>query len=178
MLEGINLQVLDNVLGNAGSDSVELLTGPGMIRGNYVEITEQTHVAIGSDRGNSIQMSDNTVHVRKGGKLDIGFRSWTDSQRHVINGNVLIVDLGGHCTLAMDLRGQMQSVIGNTVESLDPAQPTRIRIGGGNTTLSGNTLKNVVIEINDTYGDDKPIMLHGNVLDHTTVQQVKGNLVR
>ncbi|NND98220.1 MAG: family 10 glycosylhydrolase, partial [Pirellulaceae bacterium] len=104
MLEGSNLQVLNNVLGNAGSDSVELLTGPGMIRGNYVEITEQTHVAIGSDRGDSIQMSDNIVHIRAGGRLDIGFRTWADSQRHVINGNILVVDKGGECSLAMDLR--------------------------------------------------------------------------
>ena len=39
MLEGPNMRVLDNVLGNAGSDSVEILTGPGIIRGNLVEIT-------------------------------------------------------------------------------------------------------------------------------------------
>jgi hypothetical protein len=50
MLEGSNLQVLENVLGNAGSDSVELLTGPGIIGGNFIQITEQTHVAIGTDR--------------------------------------------------------------------------------------------------------------------------------
>ncbi len=176
MLEGVNLRVLDNILGNAGSDSVELLTGPGMIRGNYVEITGQTHVAIGSDRGNSIQMSDNVVHVRKGGALDIGFRSWADSQRHVINGNVLIVDPGGRCTLAMDLRGQMQTVTGNTVEDLNAKSPTRIRIGGGNTILSGNTLKNVIIEVNDTYGDEKPIVVRDNILDNSRVNHKNGDL--
>lgn len=85
MLEGSNLRVLNNILGNAGSDAVELLTGPGMIRGNTVEITGRTHVAIGSDRGNSIAMSDNIVHVKKGGDLDIAFRSWAGSHRHVIS---------------------------------------------------------------------------------------------
>jgi hypothetical protein len=178
MLEGSNLRVLDNVLGNAGSDSVELLTGPGMIRGNYVEITGQTHVAIGSDRGNSIQMSDNVVHIRKGGDLDIGFRTWTNSQRHVINGNLLIVDAGGKCDLAMDLRGQMQSVTANTVECLDAETTTKLRIGGGSTTLTGNLLKNVVVEVNDTYHDNKPIVLQGNVLEGSTIQHIEGNWSR
>ncbi len=178
MLEGSNLQVLENVLGNAGSDSVELLTGPGMIRGNYVEITDRTHVAIGSDRANSIQMSDNIVHVKKGGDLDIGFRTWANSQLHAINGNILVVDPGGKCGLAMDLRGQMQSVSGNTIECLDANSKTKVRIGGGSTTLTGNLLKNVVIEINDTYDDNKPIVLQGNVLEDSVIEHTKGNWSR
>ena len=178
MLEGRNLQVVDNILGNAGSDSVELLTGPGMIRGNYVEITGQTHVAIGSDRGNSIQMSNNTVHVRQGGKLDIGIRTWADSQRHLISGNVILIDDGGTCELAMDLRGQMQTVTGNTIHCASAEDGTKLRVGGGNTTLMGNLLKNVVVEINDTYGDNKPIKLEGNILDDSRVEHVIGNWSR
>ncbi len=178
MLEGRHLEVLNNVLGNAGSDSVELLTGPGTIRGNYMEITGQTHVAIGSDRGHSIQMSDNTVHVRNTGSLDIGFRTWADSQRHVISGNVLIVDEGGRCGLAMDLRGQAQSVTGNTIENLSADQPMKLRVGGGDTVLTGNVLRNVTIEINDTYGDNKPVLLQSNVLDRSTVDHQNGNLVQ
>ena len=178
MLEGRNLQVVNNVLGNAGSDSVELLTGPGMIRGNYVEITGQTHVAIGSDRGNSIQMSDNTVHVRKGGKLDIGIRTWADSQRHVISDNIITIDAGGTCELAMDLRGQTQSVTGNSIDCSGSEPGTKLRIGGGNTTLTGNLLKNVIVEINDTYGDDKPIKLQGNIMEDSRVEHVIGNWSR
>lgn len=176
MLEGSHLQVLDNVLGNAGSDSVELLTGPGTIRGNYVEITGQTHVAIGSDRGHSIQMSDNTVHVRPDGRLDIGFRTWADSQRHVINGNVVIVDEGGHCGLAMDLRGQAQAVTGNTIESLNPDQPVGLRIGGGDTVLSGNVLRNVTVTVNDTYNDDRPIIIRDNILTDSVIDHQNGRL--
>jgi len=172
MLEGSDLNVIDNLLGNAGSDVVELLTGPGMIRGNTVEITGQTHVAIGSDRGNSIQMSDNIVRVKPGGKLDIGFRTWANSQRHVINGNVLIVDDGGQCGLAMDLRGQMQTVAGNSVESLNGTESVRIRIGGGNTVLTGNLFRNVLIEVHDTYHDDKSVLLQSNILDNSAVKHV------
>lgn len=178
MLEGVNLQVIDNVLGNAGSDAVELLTGPGMIRGNYVEITGPTHVAIGSDRGNSIQMSDNIIHVKEGGKLDIGFRTWSNSQRHVITGNIVTIDPGGHCGLAMDLRGQMHTVTGNSVESIDPKSTTQIRIGGGNTILSANLFRNVVVEIDDTYDDQKPIQIADNILDDSTIKHISGNLVQ
>ena len=39
MLEGPNMRVMNNRLGNANSDAVELLGGPGFVMGNYVEIT-------------------------------------------------------------------------------------------------------------------------------------------
>lgn len=176
MLEGRDLRVLDNTLGNAGSDSVELLTGPGVIRGNYVEITEQTHVAIGTDRGNSIVMAENTVHVRDGGRLDIGFRSWADSQRHTITGNIVVVDPGGVCRLAMDLRGQMQTVTGNIVENRSTVEPMRLRIGGGNTTLTGNLFKNVELEVDDAYEPQKPIRFSGNVLDDASIKVIRGDV--
>lgn len=177
MLEGSDLKVIDNHLGNAGSDVVELLTGPGMIRGNVVEITGQTHVAIGSDRGNSIQMSDNIIHVRPGGKLNIGFRTWADSQHHVISGNLLVVDDGGHCELGMDLRGRMQTVSGNIIEASGMKTPSTLRIGGGNTVLTGNLLRNVVVEVNDTYDNQLPIRLQTNIMHKSPLRHLKGNLI-
>src|SRR5690606_36013923 len=117
MLEGPNMNVLDNKIGNAMSDSVEILTGPGEIRGNYFEITGRTHVAVGSDRGDSIQMVGNTVHVLSNGDIDIGFRSWSNSHRHVISNNTLLVEKGGHCGMAMDIRGYGAVVTGNCIES-------------------------------------------------------------
>jgi uncharacterized lipoprotein YddW (UPF0748 family) len=178
MLEGSNLQVLNNVLGNAGSDSVELLTGPGIIDGNYVEITEQTHVAIGSDRANNIQMTNNIVHVKRDGRLDIGFRTWSNSQGHVIQGNTVIVDSDGRCALAMDLRGQMQTVQGNSVQCLNTESPSNIRIGGGNTLLSGNLINNTDIEVQDTYPGSLPIQFSGNVLSDSQIRHQRGRLVQ
>lgn len=176
MLEGPNMRVIDNVLGNAGSDSVEILTGPGQIRGNYVEITGQTHVAIGSDRGNSIIMSDNVVHVLDGGRLDIGFRSWSDSRRHVISSNIVTVDPGGHCTLAMDVRGDGAAVTGNSIHSPQSPDRIRLKVAGGSTVVTGNLLENAVLEINDETGRGLPIRLSENILHESSVEVLSGEV--
>ena len=175
MLEGPNMQVLDNLLGNAGSDSVEILTGPGTIRGNIVEITGQTHVAIGTDRANSVLMTDNVVRVKKGGKLDIGFRSWAGSKRHVIANNVLTVEDGGSCALAMDVRGTETTITGNNIFTFDPAKPTRIT--AGNAVVSANVLENAVIEVDDQTGANLPIEIQGNILRNSQIAHRNGNLV-
>jgi hypothetical protein len=176
MLEGTNMRVLDNVLGNAMSDSVEILTGPGQVRGNYVEITGRTHVAIGSDRGNSILMTNNVIHVKEGGDLDIGFRSWADSHRHVIADNVVTVDPGGKCKQAMDVRGYEATVTGNNVHASDPNTPVRLTISGGNTIVTGNVFENVVIEVNDSTGRNKPIVISDNIMETSLIQHKAGKL--
>ncbi|NUQ64324.1 MAG: hypothetical protein HUU20_17790 [Pirellulales bacterium] len=178
MLEGPNMRVLDNLMGNCTSDVVEILTGPGIIRGNYIEITEKTHVAVGSDRGNSIIMQGNVVHVKQGGWLDIGFRSWAESDRHVISDNVVTVDAEGVCTLAMYIRGRGAAVTGNNVHTSDPAAPTRIKITAGNVILSGNVLENTIIAVQDETGQDKPIVLSHNILENSQVEHSGGRLVR
>lgn len=174
MLEGPNMRVLDNVLGNAGSDVVEILTGPGVMRGNVAEITGPTHVAFGTDRANDVLMADNVVRVKKGGKLDIGFRSWTGSVRHAVTGNVLTVDEGGSCGLAMDLRGTRAAVTGNVIHGRDK---TRVRVGGGATTITGNVFENVTIEIDDATGADKPILFGLNAMERSRVDVKRGRLV-
>ena len=178
MLEGANMRVLNNVLGNAGSDSVEILTGPGEIRGNIVEITGQTHVAIGSDRGDSIIMADNIVRVKAGGKLDIGFRSWAESRRHVIANNVLTVDPEGECTQAMDVRGTGAVVTGNSIHSSHSDRRMRLSVTGGNTVLTGNLLENLVLEIHDTTDEGKLILVGANLLDNATLDHKRGRLRR
>lgn len=175
MLEGPNMRVLDNVLGNAGSDSVEILTGPGEIRGNYVEITGQTHVAIGTDRGNSIVMADNIVHVKQGGKLDIGFRSWAKSRRHVIANNVLVVDPEGHCSLAMDVRGTGAAVTGNSIYSSDEEPTMRLRLSGGSTVATGNLLENVIVEVDDQTEEGGKIVVEHNLMRNSRLDHKSGD---
>lgn len=176
MLEGPNMRVVDNVLGNAGSDSVEILTGPGTVRGNYVEITGQTHVAIGSDRANSILMTDNIVHVKRGGQLDIGFRSWANSLRHVIANNILIVDPGGSCGKAVDARGEGAVISGNTFEGPSGNSKLLLSVTGGDTIVSGNVLVNVDIEVGAPAGTGKSVQLKDNLLRNGRIRHTSGDL--
>ncbi|MBI2435811.1 MAG: hypothetical protein HYV26_23390 [Candidatus Hydrogenedentes bacterium] len=175
MLEGPNMRVLDNVLGNALSDSVEILTGPGIIRGNYVEITGKAHVAIGSDRADNMIMSDNIVHVKKGGDLDIGFRSWADSHRHVLSGNVLMVEPEGQCARAMDIRGFGAVVTGNNVYTAGGAR-LLLEVAAGNTLITSNVFENVDLLVNDQTPVQLPILIQGNLLTNSSVKVEHGSL--
>lgn len=176
MLEGRNMNVIDNIIGNAMSDSVEILTGPGEIRGNYFEITGRTHVACGSDRGNSILMTDNIVHVRETGDIDIGFRSWGNSRRHVIANNVLTVEKGGKCGTAMDVRGDGAVVTGNCIHS-ENDEKLPLWITGGNTLVTGNLFENVTLVINDKTERNLPIVVNNNILHNSEIDHQKGNLL-
>ncbi|MGI6460153.1 MAG: hypothetical protein ACOX5J_08655 [Candidatus Hydrogenedentales bacterium] len=177
MLEGPGMKVINNRLGNASSDVVEILTGPGEIRGNYFEITGRTHVAVGSDRGNNILMSDNVVHVRSDGDLDIAFRTWANSHRHVISGNIIQVDEGGQCTHAMDLRGFDTAVTGNCVYTANEDAPLLLKITAGNVVVTGNVLQNVIIEVDDETPDGKPVLIRDNVRENSPVQVKNGRVL-
>ncbi|MCA9039907.1 MAG: right-handed parallel beta-helix repeat-containing protein [Planctomycetaceae bacterium] len=176
MLEGSYMKVINNHLSNANSDVVEILTGPGEIRGNHFEITGATHVAVGSDRADNMIMAENIVHVRKGADLDIGFRSWANSNRHVIANNILTVDEGGHCDYAMDVRGNGATVTGNSIHSANAESRLPLWITGGNTVVSGNLFENVELVIEDKTELQKPILVHGNIFDDSIVTHKQGRL--
>ena len=178
MLDGPNMRVVNNRLGNAHSDAVELLEGPGFVMGNFVEITGRTHVAVGSDRGNSIIMANNVVHVREGGDLDIAFRSWADSERHVISNNIVMVDKGGKLGLAMDVRGFDTSIMGNVIRGRDEAERLSLWLTGAGMAVTGNHFQNVELIVNDQTGTDRPILIQGNVMENSGVSHEVGNLIR
>lgn len=175
MLEGPNMNVVDNFLGNATSDVVEILTGPGEMRGNYAEITGRTHVAFGSDRGNHIIMSDNIIHVTPIGDIDIGFRSWSNSKHHAINGNVIRVEKGGKLGRAMDIRGTETAVTGNSVYNANEA-PLPLYITAGNAVVTGNVFDNVTIVVDDQTDAQKPILIKDNIMENSTVEHRRGNV--
>ena len=178
MLDGPNMRVVNNRLGNAHSDAVELLEGPGFVMGNFVEITGRTHVAVGSDRGNSIIMANNVVHVREGGDLDIAFRSWADSERHVISNNIVMVDQGGKLGLAMDVRGFDTSITGNVIRGQGEAERLPLWLTGAGMAVTGNHFQNVELIVNDQTGTNRPILIQGNVMENSGVSHEVGNLIR
>lgn len=177
MLEGVQMRVLDNVIGNANSDSVEILTGPGMIRGNYMEITGRTHVAIGTDRAESIIISDNIVHVKETGDADIGIRVWAGYRRHIVSNNVITLDEGGKLGAAMDIRGTGAIVTNNYISGPDPENLLPLWITGGNTIFTTNVMDNVELVINDKTDLERPILVRDNLYENSRLRQVKGNLV-
>jgi hypothetical protein len=122
-------------------------------------------------------MANNIVHVRKGGDLDIAFRSWANSERHVISNNVATVDPGGKLGLAMDVRGFDTSLTGNVIRGLEKGDRLPLWITGSGATITGNHFKNVNIIVNDETGMDRPIYLGGNVLENAVVTHEKGNIV-
>lgn len=176
MLEGENMRVINNRLGNAMSDAVEILTGPGFISGNYVDITGRTHVAIGSDRGNAILMTNNVVHVKSDGDLDIAFRSWADSEQHVIANNIIQIDEGGTLNLAMDVRGFETAVTGNVVRGNDSENRLPLWLTGAGMVVSGNHFKNVDVIVNDQTGSERPILIQNNIHENTVITHQKGKL--
>ena len=178
MLDGPNMRVVNNRLGNAHSDAVELLEGPGFVMGNFVEITGRTHVAVGSDRGNSIIMANNVVHVREGGDLDIAFRSWADSERHVISNNIVMVDKGGKLGLAMDVRGFDTSITGNVIRGRGEAERLPLWLTGAGMAVTGNHFQNVELIVNDQTGTNRPILIQGNIMENSGVSHEVGNLIR
>ena len=177
MLQGPNMRVINNRLGNANSDAVELLGGPGFVMGNFVEITGRTHVAVGSDAGDAIIMANNQVFVREGGDLDIAFRSWADSEGHVISGNIVTVNTGGRLALAMDVRGFNTSISGNVIRGPDPAQRLPLWLTGAGMSVTGNHFRNVDLIVNDQTGTNRPILLHANAMEKSAVVRKTGNLV-
>ncbi|KXK40413.1 MAG: hypothetical protein UZ16_OP3001000115 [Candidatus Hinthialibacteria bacterium OLB16] len=176
MLEGPNMRVQNNHLGNALSDSVEILTGPGFITGNYVEITGRTHVGVGSDRGNSIIMSNNVIHVRETGDIDIGFRSWANSERHVISGNIIQIDKGGKLGAAMEVRGYGAAVTGNSVQGNDPENLLPLKLTGAGNIVTGNYFSNVKVVVDDETKSDRLTVLTNNLMENSVVEHIKGNL--
>ncbi|MDE2889178.1 MAG: right-handed parallel beta-helix repeat-containing protein [Gemmatimonadota bacterium] len=178
MLQGPNMRVINNRLGNANSDAVELLGGPGFVTGNFVEITGRTHGAVGSDAGDSIIMANNQVFVREEGDLDIAFRSWADSVGHVISGNIVTVDAGGRLALAMDVRGFNTSVSGNVIRGPGPTQRLPLWLTGAGMSVTGNHFRNVDLIVNDRTGTNRPILIHGNAMEESVVVRETGNLVR
>ena len=77
----------------------------------------------------------------------------------------------------MDLRGRMQTVSDNIIEASGMKTPATLRIGGGNTVLAGNLLRNAVVEVNDTYDNQLSIRLQKNIMHQSPLRHLKGNFI-
>lgn len=131
----------------------------------------------GTEEGEFIATADNVVHVRPGGHLDIGLRSWADSRRRVMSGNVVTVDPGGSCTRAVDVRGDGALVTANCLHDPDDGEPILLSIRGGSTVVTGNLLENVTVDVSDETDKGLPILVHSNIMHDLTIAYTAGELI-
>lgn len=147
-LRGKNMIVENNHFGEAWADVVEILNGPGIIRGNVVIINNKkvkTHTALSTDIANFVSITDNKVYVKEGCRLDLGFRSWQHSFFHSIKRNVLIVEKNASVHAVVDSRGLFTTIEDNCFINHNE-EPVLLSINGLN-KVSGNILRNIKIGI-------------------------------
>lgn len=154
-LRGRNMIVENNHFGEAWADVVEILNGPGVIRGNVVVIsskTLRTHTGLSTDIANYVSITDNKIYVKEGGNLDFGFRTWQHSFFHSIKRNVLIAEKNSRVRAMIDSRGLFTTIEDNCFINYN-TEPVALSLNGLN-NFSGNSLTNVTVGIRNSHDDD------------------------
>ena len=167
MLDGINVRILNNRLGDAGSDIAELLTGPGEIAHNYVEIASVTGYALGSDTADTVTIANNIVRVLRSGRVSqVVFRFWGGCYRNILSNNQVYAD--GPSAAVVEMNGYFNIVSGN-VFNVKSDQRSRFTANAG-TLVTGNIFLNIDINLKDTTPADRwPIALSNNSFYFTTI---------
>lgn len=89
-LRAQNAKIINNQFGDSRSDSVEILTGPGIISGNHVNIDSETGYVFSTDQANDVTISNNTVHISNTGSVtEAVIRTWGGRYSHIITGNLI-----------------------------------------------------------------------------------------
>ncbi len=160
MLDGIGVKIVDNWLGDAGSDVAEVLTGPGEISRNHVEISGTTGHALGSDAASGVTISDNIVLVLPSGRVTQSvYRTWQGQYHNVFANNQALVY--GQAANLLDMRGYFNVVNGNILRALGGRSSVSIQ---SSAAVTGNIFTNADIEIVDTSGESWPVSFTGNLL--------------
>lgn len=185
MLAGENIKVLNNFVGNSGSDNIEVLKGPAEIRGNTVTVTETSGGGIGTDAASSVIISGNNIHVTEKGLLSNGYytwqyQAWVEVSRLVVSNNILTIDPGGIVKRAMDIRSPNSVVSNNVLHGFETNVKPTLSVVGTNVIISGNLLINIDIEIdsNRFQTPEGEIFLSNNFLKNTRIVAKTNNLIK
>ncbi|WP_173084960.1 right-handed parallel beta-helix repeat-containing protein [Fundidesulfovibrio magnetotacticus] len=144
MLWGSNVQAVANVLSDNQADDIELLGGPGIIRGNSVTRTSgNVDSVLGTDAADDILITQNTVTITGKGSASVGIRSWGGFSHHIITNNIVRVEKGGALRIGIDSRTTETIVNGNLLEC-PPETPCIVSLGDGN-IVTGNIFRNAAI---------------------------------
>lgn len=167
MLDGVNMRIVNNRFGDARSDVAEILTGPGEIADNYVEIASATGYVFGSDSASTVTIANNIVSVLSSGRVSNAvFRFWGGRYRNVLSANQVHAD--GFVAAVAELNGYFNIVSGN-IFSVRWDQRSRFTANAG-TIVTGNIFHNIDITLIDTTPADRlPIALNNNFFYLTTI---------
>ena len=112
MLDGINVRILNNRLGDARSDVAEILTGPGEMANNYVEIMSVTGYVLGSDSADTVTITNNIVRVLDSGRVSqVVFRFWGGRYGNILSNNQVFAS--GPVAAVAEINGYFNVVSGN-----------------------------------------------------------------
>lgn len=150
MLWGDGVSVKDSHFGDAGSDVVELLGQHGIIEGNTAEIDEDTGHVFGGDAQGEIIITGNQVRVLDGGNVSVTVFRTYPGHRTILTNNVVEIEPGGRVTNITDLRSYLSTVGNNIINASAMGRANRppLTFNGG-TTLTGNVLQNVFLDLKD-----------------------------
>lgn len=114
MLSGQYVYVWDSFIGDARSDAVELLIGPGQISRSTLVVDGTTGYGLSSDAANDVQMHGNIIHVVGDGTVSQSvIRTWAGHVRNQINDNLVIVENGDSVEQLVELNSAKSMLNGN-----------------------------------------------------------------
>jgi hypothetical protein len=112
LLDGENSRITNNRLGDAGSDSAEILTGPGVISGNYLEIDETTGYGLSTDQANGVTITGNSIWILPTGSVvQSVIRTWSGRSRHIIANNHVYAQ--GEINRMLEVNGYINVITDN-----------------------------------------------------------------
>lgn len=147
MLAGRYMYVLDSYIGDATSDGVEILVGPGQISRNTVVLKGKSGFGLTTDAADMVQINENLVHVRAGAAVSQPiFRTWQGQRYHTLNDNLVYVDPKARVTGMADLRGQGNVADGNLFVNRSKKDEKSLVQLGRNTVMTNTMAYNTQVQ--------------------------------
>lgn len=147
MLAGRYMYMFDSFLGDATSDSMELLVGPGQISRNTVVLKGKSGFGLTTDAADAVQINENLVHVRDGASAAWPvFRTWQGRWYHTLNDNLVYVEPNAKVVDMVDLRGRGNVADGNLFVNRSTEDKKSLIMLGRDTVMTNTMTYNVHVQ--------------------------------
>ena len=175
-------KVLNNKLINCASHAVEILSGPGEIRGNFVSVSDRCGWGLSVDGGQRMIISDNIIKVDPTGKfVTAAINTWQDQGQIIISNNI-IWDIGtlDDGTLgspySMQIKGNRILITDNIIRHNYTTGYMDIQAPG--VVMDGNQVFQGYIKFTDVPGLGYPSIVSDNYFILSSPPQVVSGNVR